>query len=66
MKTAALYARVSTDKQEKQATIRSQIEEVEKTIKADGNILSDKFKFIDDGWTGMILEALALKRCGML
>jgi len=60
MITAALYARVSTDRQEKQATINSQIEEVEQSIKKDGNILADKFKFIDDGWSGSILARPAL------
>ena len=55
MSIAALYARVSTDRQEKQETIRSQVEEVEQAIKKNGDILVDKFKFLDDGWSGMIL-----------
>lgn len=60
MLTAALYARVSTEKQEREQTIRSQIEEVEKRIKDDGNILIDKYRFIDDGWSGSRLDRPAL------
>lgn len=57
---AALYARVSTGRQEKEETIESQIEEVKRKIETDGNILSPKHLFIDDGWTGSILARPAL------
>lgn len=50
-----LYARVSTGRQENEQTIESQVDEIKNRIKADGNILSDKHMFLDDGWTGTIL-----------
>lgn len=57
---AALYARVSTGRQENEQTIESQIDEVKQRIKADGNILPPPNVFIDDGWTGSILARPAL------
>ena len=39
---AALYARVSSEKQEKEETKDSQVEEVKQKIAADGNILAPK------------------------
>ena len=51
----ALYARVSTGRQENEATIESQLDEIKKRIEADGNILPAENIFIDDGWTGEIL-----------
>ena len=53
---AAMYARVSTEKQENEQTIKSQIEEIRKRIKEDKHILPKENIFIDDGWTGSILE----------
>jgi site-specific DNA recombinase len=62
MKIVALYARVSTDRQEKQATIKSQIEEIKEKIKADGNVLGDNLMFLDDGWTGSMLARPGLDK----
>ncbi|MFH0936948.1 MAG: recombinase family protein [Candidatus Daviesbacteria bacterium] len=53
---AALYARVSTARQEEQETIDSQIEEIKKRIQEDGNILPSENVFTDDGWTGEMLQ----------
>lgn len=53
---AGLYGRVSTGRQEQEATIESQLEETKARIKADGNILTNENIFIDDGWTGEILQ----------
>lgn len=53
---AALYARVSTVRQEEQETIDSQIEEIKKRILEDGNILPSENIFTDDGWTGEMLQ----------
>jgi DNA invertase Pin-like site-specific DNA recombinase len=53
---AALYARVSTARQEEQETIESQIEEIKKRILDDGNILPTENVFQDDGWTGEMLQ----------
>lgn len=55
MKRAALYARVSTARQEQEATIESQVKEVEEKIKLDGNVLLPHLRFIDDGWSGELL-----------
>lgn len=56
MKTAALYARVSTEKQEKEATIESQIDEIKRRIIADGNRLPTENIFVDNGWSGELLD----------
>lgn len=53
---AALYARVSTARQEDQETIDSQIDEIKGRIEADGNILLEGNIFQDDGWTGEMLQ----------
>lgn len=55
MKIAALYARVSTDKQEQEKTIDSQIAEVKERIKSDKNVLGGDLEFQDDGWSGELL-----------
>lgn len=52
---AALYARVSTGRQEQEATIESQIAEIKARIETDGNILSEENIFLDDGWSGELL-----------
>lgn len=57
---AALYARVSTARQEEQETIESQVEEIRKKIQEDGNILPNQNIFVDDGWTGEMLQRPAL------
>ncbi|QQG47312.1 MAG: recombinase family protein [Candidatus Woesebacteria bacterium] len=59
-KTAALYVRVSTSRQEQEATIESQIEEVKKAILADEYMLPETNTFIDNGWTGSVLARPAL------
>lgn len=57
---AALYARVSTGRQENEETIDSQIDEIKTRIELDGNILSPQHIFKDDGWTGEMLQRPAL------
>ncbi len=59
---AALYARVSTGRQENEATIESQLDEITKRVEADGNILPEQNKFIDDGWTSEMLARPALDK----
>ncbi|HLC51641.1 MAG TPA: recombinase family protein [Candidatus Nanoarchaeia archaeon] len=58
--TAALYARVSTNRQEEQETIESQLDEIKNKIAEDGNILSLENIFTDDGWTGEMLQRPSL------
>ena len=53
---AALYARVSTGRQENEETIDSQIDEIKRRITEDGNVLSPENIFQDDGWTGEMLQ----------
>lgn len=53
---AGLYARVSTGRQEQEETIDSQIEEIKLRIESDGNLLSPENIYIDDGWTGEMLQ----------
>jgi len=54
-KIAGYYARVSTGRQENEATIESQIDELKERVKSDKNTLLPEFEFKDDGWTGTIL-----------
>ena len=60
MKTVALYARVSTARQEQEETIDSQIAEVKQRILEDGNVLLEKHIYIDEGYSGSMLERPAL------
>jgi len=60
MKTAAFYCRVSSERQEKEATIESQIEEVKAKIVEDGNSIKDHHCFADNGWSGTNLKRPAL------
>lgn len=62
MKRAALYARVSTARQEQEETIDSQISEVKERILADGNSVTKSLIFIDEGYSGSILERPALDK----
>jgi len=56
----ALYARVSTGRQENEQTIESQLDEVKKKITEDGNILLLQNIFIDDGWSGEMIARPSL------
>ena len=61
MTIAALYARVSSEKQAQENTILSQIEVLKTKIKVDGHQLIDEFKFIDNGYSGSNLIRPALE-----
>ena len=50
----ALYARVSAEAQEKQQTIGSQLAELRRHAQANG--LEIAREFVDDGYSGTILE----------
>ncbi len=60
MKKAVLYARVSSDGQQKEGTIESQIVELKKQITAAGHELVKEY--IDDGITGTTLDRPALEQ----
>src|SRR5947209_8740330 len=59
-KVAGVYGRVSTGRQENEATIDSQIDEIKIGIEVAGNTLPPENIFIDDGWTGEMLQRPAL------
>ena len=54
-KIAAAYVRVSTGRQESEETIESQLDEIERKVIEDGNVLLNENIFQDDGWTGELL-----------
>ena len=56
----ALYARVSTEKQEQQQTIQSQIAALEDYAKEHGHTVAELY--VDDGWSGSVLARPALDR----
>jgi site-specific DNA recombinase len=58
MQKAVLYARVSTDRQEKEGTIESQLFELKRQIAAAGHELVKEY--IDDGHSGKLLDRPAL------
>ena len=60
MTKAALYARVSTDAQQKEGTIESQLVELRRQITVAGHVLAAEY--IDDGYTGTLLDRPALNR----
>ena len=60
MKRAVLYARVSTDAQEKEGTIKSQVFELKRQIAAAGDVLVKEY--IDDGYSGTRLDRPALEQ----
>jgi site-specific DNA recombinase len=60
MTKAALYARVSTDAQQKEGTIDSQLVELRRQINIAGHVLAAEY--IDDGYTGTLLDRPALNR----
>ena len=62
MLTAALYARVSSEKQAQANTIASQLAALENRINADGHTLLSEFKFIDNGYSGSNLVRPALEK----
>ncbi len=59
---AALYARVSSEKQVQENTIASQITALENRIVTDGHKLLDEHKFIDNGYSGSNLVRPALEK----
>jgi site-specific DNA recombinase len=60
MLRAALYARVSTELQKDEETVQNQLSEIRQAIKDDGNTLIESCEYIDEGWSGAILERPSL------
>ena len=59
MKRAVLYARVSTDAQQKEGTIESQVLELKRQIAAAGDMLVREY--VDNGYSGSLLDRPALE-----
>jgi len=61
-KRVAIYARVSSDRQAKTATIASHLAALKQRVQQDGYNLEEELNFIDDGYTGSTLIRPALER----
>jgi len=62
MTSAALYARVSSEKQAQENTIASQIAALKNRIIDDGFSLLEEHQFIDNGYSGSNLVRPALEK----
>jgi site-specific DNA recombinase len=62
LKRAALYARVSTEKQEREETVASQVDLLYQTAEAHGYAIPHASVFIDEGVSGTRLDRPALDR----
>src|SRR3982751_934782 len=58
----ALYARVSTEQQARDATIASQVAALRERIAADGRLLEPDRTYLDEGYSGSSLLRPALER----
>jgi site-specific DNA recombinase len=59
---AAIYARVSTDRQERNQTIDSQLTALRGWVTANGHELAEAHVFRDEGYSGSRLDRPALDR----
>ena len=59
---AAIYARVSSDRQAQDGTIDSQVQALRERVAQDGLVLEEELCFLDDGYTGSTLIRPALER----
>jgi site-specific DNA recombinase len=59
---AAIYARVSSERQREQQTIASQVAGLRELAEARGLIVSEELVFLDDGFSGASLQRPALER----
>jgi site-specific DNA recombinase len=62
MKAAALYARVSSEKQKEEQTIGSQTEALKEYAQANGYMVVPEWIFQDEGYSGAILKRPDLER----
>jgi len=58
----AIYARVSSQQQAKEGTIDSQVAALAERVAADGLVLDDERRYLDDGVSGSTLVRPALER----
>ena len=59
---AAIYARVSSERQAQEDTIASQIQALRARVNEEGLTLDEELCFIDDGYSGSTLVRPALER----
>jgi site-specific DNA recombinase len=59
---AAIYARVSTDRQRDEGTVESQISELHELADDRGLLVAEEFVFSDEGFSGAVLARPALER----
>jgi site-specific DNA recombinase len=59
---AAVYARVSSDRQAEDGTIASQVEALARRADDDGLTIDPELRFLDDGYSGSTLIRPALER----
>src|SRR5437879_12381917 len=57
---AAIYCRVSSERQEKERTIESQLSELERIATENGDVVVARY--LDDGYSGELLERPALDK----
>jgi site-specific DNA recombinase len=62
MKTAALYARVSSERQKEEQTIGSQTEALKEYAKTNGYTVLPEWVFQDEGYSGATLKRPDLER----
>jgi len=62
VKTAAIYARVSSDRQKEEHTIASQTSALRAYATAHEYVVPDGYLFEDDGWSGSTLIRPGLER----
>ncbi len=59
---AAIYARVSSQRQAQTQTIASQVEALQERLRGDGLAVEPEWMFLDDGYSGATLVRPALER----
>jgi len=62
MKIAAIYSRVSSDKQREAQTIKSQIESLLTYVEGHGYTVAQNYIFKDDGYSGSVLVRPGLEK----
>lgn len=62
MKSTAIYARVSSEAQAKQATVESQVAALKQRAAADGHIVLAHDVYVDEGFSGATLRRPALEK----
>ena len=62
LRLAAIYARVSTDKQKKEQTIDSQLDALRNAARDGGYELLEEYVFVDENYSGSRLDRPGLER----